>query len=74
MDLNVIVDVKCGQTKTGEWLTCDFTFFSTVFKSYQDDGQMIIVIERYPFLAGLETETTRLAGQRLTYCTTGSDC
>ena len=24
------------------WMTCDFTSFSTVFQSYQDDGQMII--------------------------------
>ena len=24
------------------WMTCDFTFFSTVFQSYQDDGRMII--------------------------------
>ena len=24
------------------WMTCDFTSFSTVFQSYQDDGQMIM--------------------------------
>ena len=24
------------------WITCDFTSFSTVFQSYQDDGQMIM--------------------------------
>ena len=24
------------------WITCDFTSFSTVFQSYQDDGRMII--------------------------------
>ena len=24
------------------WMTCDFTSFSTVFHSYQDDGQMIL--------------------------------
>ena len=23
------------------WITCDFTFFSTVFQSYQDDGRFI---------------------------------
>ena len=23
------------------WMTCDFTSFSTVFQSYQDNGQMI---------------------------------
>ena len=24
------------------WMTCDFTSFSSVFQSYQDDGQMIM--------------------------------
>ena len=24
------------------WMTCDFTIFSTVFQSYQDDGWMIM--------------------------------
>ena len=24
------------------WMTCDFTSFSTVFQSYQDDGRMIM--------------------------------
>ena len=24
------------------WLTCDFTSFSTVFQSYQDDGRLIM--------------------------------
>ena len=24
------------------WMTCDCTFFSTVFQSYQDGGQMIM--------------------------------
>ena len=24
------------------WMTCEFTFFSTVFKSYQDDGRVIM--------------------------------
>ena len=24
------------------WMTCDFTSFSTVFQSYQDDGSMIM--------------------------------
>ena len=23
------------------WMTCDFTSFSTVFQSYQDDGRLI---------------------------------
>ena len=25
------------------WMTCDFTSFSTVFHSYQDDGRMIMI-------------------------------
>ena len=24
------------------WMTCDFTSFSTVFQSYQDDGRLIM--------------------------------
>ena len=24
------------------WMTCDFTSFSTIIQSYQDDGQMIM--------------------------------
>ena len=24
------------------WMTCDFTSFSTVFQSYQDDGMLIM--------------------------------
>ena len=24
------------------WITCNFTFFSTVFQSYQDDGRVIM--------------------------------
>ena len=24
------------------WMTCDFTSFSTVFQSYQDDGWMVM--------------------------------
>ena len=26
------------------WMTCDFTSFSTVFQSYQDDGRMIMTV------------------------------
>ena len=28
--------------KENGWMACDFTSFSTVFQSYQDDGQMIM--------------------------------
>ena len=24
------------------WMTCDFTSFSTIFQSYQDDGRLIM--------------------------------
>ena len=24
------------------WMICDFTSFSTIFQSYQDDGRMIV--------------------------------
>ena len=36
---------KLLNTQTREmngWMICDFTSFSTVFQSYQDDGQMIM--------------------------------
>ena len=26
------------------WMTCNFTSFSTVFQSYQDDGQIIMAV------------------------------
>ena len=34
------------------WMTCDFTSFSTVFQSYQDDGQMIMkgCVQWNPFM------------------------
>ena len=28
--------------KVDEWMTCDFTSFSTVFQSYQDDRRMVM--------------------------------
>ena len=31
------------------WMTCDFTFFSTVFQSYQDDGRLIMKGNGTPF-------------------------
>ena len=30
--------------RMAEWTTYDFTFFSTVFQSYQDDGRMIMKV------------------------------
>ena len=29
-------------SKTDEWMTCDFRFFSTVLQLYEDDGMVII--------------------------------
>ena len=34
--------VKFEFFQIDEWLTCDFTFFSTVFQSYQDDERVKI--------------------------------
>ena len=31
-----------GRRKMDGWMTCEFTSFSTVFQSYQDDGRMIM--------------------------------
>ena len=31
-----------GVTLNDGWMICDFTSFSTVFQSYQDDGRMIM--------------------------------
>ena len=30
------------QLKEDEWMTCNFTSFSTVFQSYQDHGWMLV--------------------------------
>ena len=58
-------------------MTCDFTSFSTVFQSYQDVGRMIIkavyneslfTVGKISPQAGLEPETARSVGQRLTHC------
>ena len=57
-------------------LTCEFTSFSTVFQSYQDDERLIIkdcvqwnplTDERISTRAGIELGTSRSVGQRLTY-------
>ena len=52
------------------WMICDFTSFSTVFQSYQDDGRMIMkgLCNGTPFTVekGLELATARSVGQRLT--------
>ena len=49
---------------TDGWMTCDFTSFSTVFHSYQDDGQMIMIgsVQWNLPRAGLEHGTARSVG------------
>ena len=56
-------------------MICDFTSFSTVFQSYQDDGRMIMkdcvqwnpfTVEKISPRAGIELGTARSVGQRLT--------
>ena len=57
-------------------MACDFTFFSTVFQSCQDDERLIIkgCVQWSPFTvekilpqAGMELGTTRSVGQCLTH-------
>ena len=57
----------------------DFTYISTVFQAYQDDGWMIMkgLCNETPFTlemisprAGLEPETARSVGQRFSRGTT----
>ena len=61
-------------------MTCDFTSFSTVFRSYQDDERLImkgcvqwnpVYGEKVSPRAGLELATVRSLGQRLTHGATG---
>ena len=61
-------------------MTCDFTSFSTVIQSYQDDGQVIMkgdnewnpfTTKRSPHQAGLTPGPTRSVSQGLTYQATG---
>ena len=57
-------------------MICDFTSFSTVIHSYQDDVMVIMKgcakeprsrLERFPPPVGLEPGTVRSVGQRLTH-------
>ena len=50
-------------------MTCDFTSYSTVFQSYQDDERTRapFTIEKITPRAGLELETARSVGKRLTH-------
>ena len=62
------------------WMTCDFTSFSTVFQSYQDDGRVIMkglcnrtpfTVETFSASSGDRTRAARSVGQRLIYRATG---
>ena len=57
-------------------MTCNFTSFSTVFQSYQDDERMKLKaecngtpfeVEKISPRAGFELRTARSVGQRLTH-------
>ena len=57
-------------------MTCDFTSFSTLFRSYQDDGQMIMkgcvqwnpfTVEKFLSRVGLKPRTARSVDQGLTH-------
>ena len=65
------------------WMTCDFTSFLTVFKSYQDDVWMIMKgCVQWNSVYGWEdftssedrTRSARSVGQRLTHWATGAPC
>ena len=34
--------LNSGSSRMDGWMTCDFTSFSTVFQSYQDDERLIM--------------------------------
>ena len=64
------------QKEEDGWMTCNFTSFSILFQSYQDDGRMImkgcvhwnpVSVEKISPRAGIELGTARLVGQRLTH-------
>ena len=64
------------------WMICNFMSFSTVFESYQEDGQMIMKgcaqwnpvysCEEYSPWVGLKLGTARSVGQCLTHWGTGA--
>ena len=63
------------------WMTCNFMSFSTVFRSYQGNGRMImkgcmqwnpVSVEKILPQVGLELWTARLVGQRITHRVTGA--
>ena len=43
---------ESGALPIDGWMTCDFTSFSTVFQSYQDDGRIIMkgCVQCIPFM------------------------
>ena len=53
------------------WITCDFTSFSTVFQSYQDDVRLIMK-SCVQWNSGDRTRSARSVGQLLTLWVTGA--
>ena len=82
---SVVVSHVLGQLVSFQrmdgWMTCDFTSFSTVFQSYQDDGRMImkrcvqwssVYIWEDFASSGDGTWSARSVGQHLTHWATGA--
>ena len=70
--ISIISPTPCSRWESNQgWITCHFTFFQTVFRSYQDDEGMMMkgcvkwntVYDKEDFNLG----SPRSAGQRLTH-------
>ena len=42
LDKKAFYQLSAVDLRVDEWMTCNFTSFSTVLQSYQDDGHVII--------------------------------
>ena len=61
--------LELKQARMDGWMTCDFTSFnsfSSISGQWVDDNERPYAMKRFPPSAGLELETARPAGQRLT--------
>ena len=65
---DLIKDCYLSRPAMVGWMTCDFTSFSTVFLSHQDDGRVIAkaCVQWNPFTVGKISAFSgaRTAGQR----------
>ena len=70
--ISIISPTPCSRWESNQgWISCHFTFFQTVFQSYQDDEGMMMkgcvkwntVYDKEDFNLG----SPRSAGQRLTH-------